>query len=116
MTNYIYNCSQKWANALCRPLERRCDGRRPHSQGSDTIRPRYGGVALWILVSCWFGPEANIINEKHDILGIFIPCFRCKIWDKNTQYIVLCIYNIGLRIRWRDGAGSGGALDTSLVR
>ena len=45
------------------------------------------------------GTEVNIINKKHDILGIFIPYFTRKIWNKNTQYVVIFIYNIGFRCR-----------------
>ena len=33
--------------------------------------------------------EANIIKKKDKLLGRFIPYFTCKIWNKNTQYVVL---------------------------
>ena len=46
-----------------------------------------------VFVRSW--PVANIINKKHNILGILIPYFTRKIWNKNTQYVVLFIYNIG---------------------
>ena len=28
-------------------------------------------------------------------MGIFIPYFTCKTWNKNTQYVVRFIHNIG---------------------
>ena len=40
------------------------------------------------------GPEANIIKKKDKLLGRFIPYFTCKIWNKNTQYVVLKKHDI----------------------
>ena len=40
------------------------------------------------------GPEANIIKKKDKLLGRFIPYFTCKIWNKNTQYVVLFKHDI----------------------
>ena len=36
-----------------------------------------------------FDLEANIIKKKDKLLGRLIPYFTCKIWNKNTQYVVL---------------------------
>ena len=38
--------------------------------------------------------EANIIKKKDKLLGRFIPYFTCKIWNKDTQYVVLFKQNI----------------------
>ena len=35
--------------------------------------------------------------SKHDVLGIFIPYFTRKIWNKTTQKFVFFLYNIGFR-------------------
>ena len=86
-------------------LPRRCGGR-----GSGTSRrpaPRRPSPAACCFparcTSCWQRgrretsasgyhseerPEAIIRNKKHDILGICIPYFTCKISNKNTQYAV----------------------------
>ena len=44
----------------------------------------------------WTGlaSEANIIKKKDKLLGRFIPYFTCKIWNKNTQYVVLFKHDI----------------------
>ena len=39
-------------------------------------------------------PEANIIKKKDKLLGRFIPYFTCKIWNKDTQYVVLFKHDI----------------------
>ena len=38
--------------------------------------------------------EANIIKKKDKLLGRFIPYFTRKIWNKNTQYVVLKKHDI----------------------
>ena len=39
-------------------------------------------------------PEANIINKKDKLLGRFIPYLTCKIWNKDTQYVVLFKHDV----------------------
>ena len=38
--------------------------------------------------------KANIIKKKDKLLGRFIPYFTCKVWNIDTQYVVLFKHDI----------------------